>query len=173
MCDVIRDLHMIAVDMWKVLPKRDDPYAETYITFHHEENYARFKAAAEKFFPTRIQIMRMDTSEAAELVPDESLDFVFIDADHTYEGCKRDIENWVPKVRRGGMIAGHDANWPSVRKAIDELGATKIASDNVWYCFRKQNKHDVVAVDFTAGKGGGIPAPQADSGSPGLGIARG
>lgn len=38
----------------------------------------------------------------------ESLDFVFIDGLHTYEGVKRDIEIWWPKVREGGILCGHD-----------------------------------------------------------------
>ena len=41
-------------------------------------------------------------------IENESLDFVYIDGDHTYEGCKSDIELWLPKVKKGGYIGGHD-----------------------------------------------------------------
>ena len=37
-----------------------------------------------------------------------SKDFVYIDGDHTYEGCKSDITLWLPKVKKGGYIGGHD-----------------------------------------------------------------
>ena len=44
----------------------------------------------------------------AEFVPDDSMDFVFIDADHRYEAVARDLNHWWPKVRRGGIFCGHD-----------------------------------------------------------------
>lgn len=48
------------------------------------------------------------TWEVASKYADGSLDFVFIDADHVYECIRKDIDAWLPKVRRGGIIAGHD-----------------------------------------------------------------
>lgn len=46
--------------------------------------------------------------DAAKAVPDESLDFVYIDANHSYLATKADLEAWIPKVKRGGLVAGHD-----------------------------------------------------------------
>lgn len=46
--------------------------------------------------------------EAADLVEDESLDFVYIDANHSEPYVTQDIEAWAPKVRPGGIVAGHD-----------------------------------------------------------------
>lgn len=127
-------LHMIAVDLWAPQEPRPGVYdAETYSNWDHEGTYKNFKATCDKYFPSRVQIMRMDTKEAHKLVEDGSLDFVFIDADHTYEGCAADIANWTPKVRQGGLIAGHDINWPGVLKAVKESGDFQTApSDNVW-----------------------------------------
>ena len=69
------------------------------------------------------QAHRMTTNEASGLFKDESLDAVFIDADHSYEAVKLDIANWMPKVRKGGILAGHDYSsaWPGVIKAVDEM----------------------------------------------------
>lgn len=52
-----------------------------------------------------------------------SIDFLFIDAGHTYEECKADIEAWMPFVRPGGVICGHDFNyqWPGVVQAVNEV----------------------------------------------------
>jgi cephalosporin hydroxylase len=71
-----------------------------------------------------INPIRMTSLEAANLYADNSLDFVFIDADHSYEGVISDIKAWFPKVKVGGHIAGHDYNeidWPGVVKAVDEF----------------------------------------------------
>lgn len=125
---------MICVDMWLSLPPRDNvPGAETYADRDKEAEYVRFSQFAQKHFPDRVDIMRMDTHSAARFVPDASLDFVFIDADHTYEGCKRDIEDWACKIRPGGILSGHDINWPTVRQAVEErFPQFLIFSDNVW-----------------------------------------
>jgi len=68
--------------------------------------------------------IRLDSIQAAGLYEDQSLDFVFIDAQHDYESVKKDILAWMPKVRPGGIIAGHDYNHTGdycVGKAVREL----------------------------------------------------
>jgi hypothetical protein len=51
---------------------------------------------------------RMTSEEAAKLVPDISLDWVYIDGQHSYEAVKLDLSLWYPKVRPGGLVSGHD-----------------------------------------------------------------
>tara|TARA_B100000287_G_C20626358_1_gene777985 strand:+ start:401 stop:973 length:573 start_codon:yes stop_codon:yes gene_type:complete len=53
----------------------------------------------------------------------ESIDFVYIDADHSYEGVKRDIQLYLPKLKKNGLMAGHDYHevWPGVVRAVDEI----------------------------------------------------
>jgi predicted O-methyltransferase YrrM len=61
--------------------------------------------------------------EVAKLYDDASLDFCFIDANHSYECVARDIDAWKPKVKRGGILAGHDyIDWPGfgVMRAVSE-----------------------------------------------------
>ena len=55
-----------------------------------------------------VEILRGDSVEMSKHIPDNSLDLCFIDADHTYSGVKRDIEAYLPKVKNGGYICGHD-----------------------------------------------------------------
>jgi len=66
---------------------------------------------------------RMLSHEAAERFDDNSLDFVFIDASHDYINVMIDLKAWYPKVKKGGVFAGHDYNqsWPGVIKAVDEF----------------------------------------------------
>lgn len=62
----------------------------------------------ERLRPYNTTIIKKYSVEAAQDVPDGSLDFVYIDAAHDYENVKKDIEAWAPKVRVGGIIAGDD-----------------------------------------------------------------
>ena len=46
---------------------------------------------------------------------------MFIDADHSYTGMIQDIQSWLPKIKSGGYLAGHDYDWPGVLQAVTEL----------------------------------------------------
>lgn len=54
---------------------------------------------------------------------DNSIDVLYIDGGHSYESLKEDITLWLPKIKKDGIIAGHDWNvgWPGVTKAVREL----------------------------------------------------
>ena len=69
----------------------------------------------------RVELLDCGSIEAAKKFEDESIDLVFIDACHEYEPVKADVLAWLPKVRKGGMIAGHDYSFemfPGVVKAV-------------------------------------------------------
>ena len=55
-----------------------------------------------------VTIHDMPSLEAAKLIPDQSLDICFIDADHRYKAVKADILAYIPKVKLGGILCGHD-----------------------------------------------------------------
>lgn len=59
-------------------------------------------------FGERAAFWRMSSVEAAARVPDASLDFVYLDARHDYDSVIEDLGAWFPKLRPGGIIAGHD-----------------------------------------------------------------
>ena len=61
-------------------------------------------------------IMAGSSVQMASVLQDESLDMVFIDADHSYEGTMEDLEAWHPKVKPDGHIAGHDYGNPVGKK---------------------------------------------------------
>lgn len=73
----------------------------------------------------------------AKHVDDQSLDFVFIDADHGYESVKKDIQAWTPKLTGTGILSGHDINLEGVIQATSEMiqeGQLKYGEDKCWYC---------------------------------------
>lgn len=74
-------------------------------------NDAAIRTEAERMlkrFGDRNKILYMTSKEASERFADNSLDFVYIDADHVYESVKQDLKLWYPKVKEGGVFAGHD-----------------------------------------------------------------
>jgi predicted O-methyltransferase YrrM len=73
----------------------------------------------------------------------ESIDFLFIDGDHSYAGCLNDIRSWIGKVRSGGTVVFHDYSWAEgVRTAVEEEVLNgKVVScavvDTIFWCVLK------------------------------------
>lgn len=71
-----------------------------------------------------VTVIQSDSAEAALRFENNSVDFAFIDASHSYEAVKADVAAWWPKIIPGGTLAGHDYNvhsWPGVVKAVNEF----------------------------------------------------
>lgn len=77
--------------------------------------------------------IKMEMNAASKFYEDNSLDMVFIDADHSYEAVKNDIAMWLPKVKIGGMLAGHDFAHEPVRRAVLEAFGGCQTIGNCWY----------------------------------------
>jgi predicted O-methyltransferase YrrM/GR25 family glycosyltransferase involved in LPS biosynthesis len=93
--------------------------------------------------------LRMTSLEAAKQFENNSLDFVFIDASHEYEDVKNDINAWFPKVKNGGIIAGHDYYvtghdyFPGVKKAVNEIfDIAKLKFDEGCWIYEKSIKEN-------------------------------
>jgi len=76
-------------------------------------------------FGNRAELVRSYSLAAARMFENNELDFVFIDADHSYESAKADIIAWYKKVKPGGIIGGDDyaTQWPGVPQAVNEFVA--------------------------------------------------
>lgn len=116
-------LHLLAVDDW-----RKELTWESY-------EYAKIRLAN-----LNVTIDRRPSMKAVVDVADESLDFVFIDANHKYDAVQNDIREWSKKVRVGGIVAGHDyyktkAGNMGVINAVNEYvaehGYTLLLTDKV------------------------------------------
>tara|TARA_B100001113_G_C21049810_1_gene596209 strand:- start:150 stop:929 length:780 start_codon:yes stop_codon:yes gene_type:complete len=59
-------------------------------------------------YDDRGRMMRMTSYQASKMFPDNSLDFVYIDANHNYESVKEDLKVWYPKVKKDGYLFGDD-----------------------------------------------------------------
>jgi predicted O-methyltransferase YrrM len=80
-----------------------------------------------------ITVIQSDSVTASKLFKRPEFDLIFIDASHDYDSVKADITAWLPKLKKGGIIAGHDANWQSVKQAVSELLPNFQTDGHIWY----------------------------------------
>jgi len=97
----VQDLKMHLVDSWC-------NYGD-YFTFNNNHELSLCYAAARRRLEGYNAVfIKKFSADAAKLIPDNSLDFVYIDANHSYDFCMMDIIIWTQKVRKDGIISGHD-----------------------------------------------------------------
>jgi len=97
--------HAVAVDLWTETGIRahNDCYTpQSELDRMHNTMLELAKVDA------RVQVIKNYSPLAAKEFPDGYFDFVYIDGDHTYPGVWIDLCEWFPKVRSGGVLAGHD-----------------------------------------------------------------
>ena len=112
-----RNINIYIVDSWKGSPTR---LTSTHKLATETDIFEIFKSNLEGANYTAIRELSVNACKNFE---DNSCDVVFIDMEHTYEAVKEDIEVWLPKVKKDGIIAGHDyllPNWPGVVQAVNE-----------------------------------------------------
>lgn len=76
-------------------------------------------------------LVKKESVPASDMFADESLFFVFLDGDHKYEAVKADIKAWLPKIKKGGVLAGHDYcnGWIGVDMAVSEVLGESVSND--------------------------------------------
>lgn len=92
------------VDPWRELTKG---YIDISNHINHPTSYLETINNL-KGFEDRGFMLRGKSSQIVDLFEDESLDFVYIDGNHEYSYVKEDIDLWYPKIKKGGLISGHD-----------------------------------------------------------------
>jgi len=90
---------------------------DKFYQVNYEKVINKFLSRMEPYLERYI-LLRMYSKTAARVVQDGSLDFVFIDGNHSYEFAKEDIELWLPKIKSGGLLTGHDYNVRGYKKSF-------------------------------------------------------
>lgn len=97
----IPDLKLYCIDPWRA-----------YSGYREHVNQERldgfYKETQERLLEYNCEIIRKTSEEAVKDFADESLDFVYIDGNHEFLYVAQDISWWSKKVRKGGIVAGHD-----------------------------------------------------------------
>ena len=132
-----KQIDLYCVDAWKYVPTTEQPVS----------CQADFDAVFEEFkenikpFSDFLTVIPSLSENAVECFEDEELSFIFIDASHHYEDVKKDIQLWLPKLKKNGIIAGHDYFThvhPGVKQAVDEciLYVETVRDQNVWWYWK-------------------------------------
>jgi predicted O-methyltransferase YrrM len=99
----------------------NQPAHEKIVAAHGGSIRAAFEANLKRCeVDDMVTVIEGDSAKSAEQFQDGLLAFCYIDAAHDYESVKRDVAAWRPKIASGGMLAGHDAQWHEVVKAVNE-----------------------------------------------------
>jgi len=106
------NLKLYCVDPWRASVYEDgNPYKEVKKYFED-----RYQETVDRLKPYNHVILRKTSMEALEDFEDNSLDFVYIDANHDFVNFTNDLHFWMKKVRPGGIISGHDYAYFSYKK---------------------------------------------------------
>ena len=141
----VKELHL--VDAYSVEPYKNNSemsfqdYIAKYSKVTGELSEAGFKnyydnvykSVKERFARySNVKLNRMSSSKWFTENKDLKLDWIYIDGDHSYEGCLADLEAALPMIKKGGMILGDDYGWPNSK--YQKVGVTKAVNE-----FRKKH----------------------------------
>lgn len=123
MLDTIPDLRLTCVDPWQAYDRTSQRICDE-----------RRKRAFERLAGRNVEILVATSLEASKQVEDNSLDFCYVDGAHDFDNAMLDTILWSKKVRRGGIVAGHDF-YPFYKAGVmDAVYAyTRAHRINDWY----------------------------------------
>ena len=105
--------------------------------WNHNANEQRFRDDAEHW-GSRIRIIKGRSLAVIDQIPDNSMDFIFHDSDHSYPFVKNEIQAYLPKLKSGGYSMGDDYNWTPVKRSVEEAFGDmhKVTGKDVWYAVK-------------------------------------
>lgn len=111
---------LFLIDVWEHIPNvsGDGNSPESW----HQNNFSICQSKL-KNYSDRVIFLKGFSTEMAKRIPNKYLGFVYLDAAHDYANVLKDLEAYVPKVREGGIVAGHDflSEHYQVKQAVEEF----------------------------------------------------
>lgn len=129
------DFKWYGVDLFEPRPGLEAVGGESYAHEDLPGSYRRLQAdlASDQTFVAEGILVKGNSIEVAKTFPDRSLDIVFIDGDHREQAVLDDIHAWLPKVRTGGTISGHDCEViPQNAHCAGVIRAVRAAFGDAW-----------------------------------------
>ena len=117
------DPMQLDVGSWSCNPDEQDGYSE-------KDFHARLESVNGPY-----KLHKMTSNDAVKQYDDASIDFLMVDGDHSYEAVKKDIENYLPKMRSGGLMVLDDSYEPGIQQAIAETVKHLDPVNNGIHCF--------------------------------------
>lgn len=123
---------LFAIDNWR------GPVEAYYSKEEKDRFYSRFCENVKEYIGTKLLPVRCDHAEITQWPQSYTLppiDMVFLDGRHEYEGVKHDIEVWHKVLGKGGLLCGHDIDFPGVQQAVLELlGEVQVVDGtSIWW----------------------------------------
>lgn len=142
LCKAIPNLNLYCVDAWLAYEGYRETITQEHVDSLRDKAYQRLKSY-------NVQLIKGLSADIVKTFDDDSLDFVYIDANHTYEHVMNDITMWSEKVKSGGIVAGHDyikkkiiegktSQNNGVVKAVNDY--TKMNNIKPWFVLGRKNK---------------------------------
>jgi hypothetical protein len=127
-----------AIDPW-------EPYDDWWGRMDRDtvESWMREAIELLKDYDDKITVLRAKSSVALNYIDDDTLDYIFIDGDHSYESTKFDLANSFKKIKSKGLFSGHDWQLESVQQAVNEFrkensitAELQFTENNVWFWYK-------------------------------------
>jgi hypothetical protein len=126
------------IDMWDVPSMATDNDRQYYKNYNKTEQFlSEYQGVKNRFSSfNNVELVRSDSAKAAEMFEDDYFDWVYIDADHSYECVLKDLRAYYPKVKKDGYICGHDWDMPdpvlnaAVLDFVEETGIEFVGITN-------------------------------------------
>jgi predicted O-methyltransferase YrrM len=127
-----RGSQLVAVDRFSGCPGMTDEHTQiAKRSLLEVVEYLRFNAD-----DVHVQFLEMASVDAAAMFLDETCDVVFLDGDHDTDSVSSDIAAWLPKVKTGGILCGHD---PTVLAAVVPVFGWPELEDTIWHVQVERN----------------------------------
>lgn len=146
--NIVKPLHLYLIDPWMIVNGEgydNSLYGKNFTSQQELDN--RYQLVYEKFRENKnVEIIKEFSKNAAKQIPDESLDFIYVDGDHTYEGVCLDFDLFYSKIKPFGFIYGDDytdRHWfgtgviDALHKQLYEKNLRLIFLDAEQYCCQK------------------------------------
>lgn len=115
--------HLFMIDLWQKNPSPDEPIN----ILNYDQSFRRTVRHVLIPHKERCSIIRDDTVKAADFFENESIDFLYVDANQTFEGMYNNFVAWFPKCRTGALMCmknyHHKYSYTGTREAIDKVSA--------------------------------------------------